>query len=218
MLTNSTCLNEPVQITIDVAIADERPDVAALYYGGQERSYRRHPGSLAAVMPGRVGADCFVLARGPDGDAHAGMRAHLRRPGEPLPVERALAPFCPIEQAIARAPDPLVELCGTWVGPGHRGTGLAAAVTAAALAAARALGARWIVGCSHQHALPLYRRFGAEVDPSLGVHPYPDERYQTCVFWADPHACGEEQATVDAVVARLARGEPLRYEPARTAA
>lgn len=218
MLTTTPCSNDHVSITIDIFLAAERPDLADLYFAGQERSYKRHPGSLAAVLPGRVGADCFVLARGPDGQAHAGMRAHMRRPGEPLPVERALGALCPIDAAIARAPDPLVELCGTWVGPAFRGAGLAAAVTAAALAAARALGARAIVGCSHQHVLPLYQRFGAVVDTSLGVHPYPDERYQTVVFWADPFACGDEQATVDAAVARLARGEPFHYEATRTAA
>jgi predicted GNAT family acetyltransferase len=218
MLSTTTCSNDPVTIALDIFLADERPDLADLYFAGQERSYKRHPGSLAAVLPGRTGADCFVLARGPDGQAHAGMRAHLRRPDEPLPVERALGALCPIGEAIARAPAPLVELCGTWVGPAFRGSGLAAAVTAAAIAAARALGARTIVGCCHQHVLPLYCRFGAEVDPALGVHPYPDERYQTCVFWADPNVCGEEQATVDAVVARFIRGEPLHYEPARTAA
>lgn len=218
MLTISPCSSEPVSLFIDVCLADLRPDLAAVYFAGQERSYRRHPGSLAAVLPGRTGADCFVLARTPDGQAHAGMRAHLRRPDEPLPIEHALGALCPIGQAIARAPDPLVELCGTWVAPAFRGTGLAAAVTAVAIAAARALGAERIVGCCHQHVLPLYCRFGARVDASLGVHPYPDERYQTCVFWADPYDCADEQATVDGVVARIARGEPLRYEPARTAA
>jgi hypothetical protein len=218
MLTTTTCSNDPVTITIDICLAGERPDLAELYFAGQERSYKRHPGSLAAVLPGRVGADCFVLARDDAGQAHAGMRVHLRRPGAPLPVERALGALCPVSEAIARTKGPLVELCGTWVGPAFRGAGLAAAVTAAAVAATRALGARRIVSCAHQHVIPLYCRFGAEVDHSLGTHPYPDERYQTSVLWADPLQCGEEQATVDAVVARFIAGEPVRYEPARTAA
>lgn len=218
MLTTTPCSNEPVTIVIDICLAGERPDLAELYFAGQERSYKRHPGSLAAVLPGRVGADCIILARDQSGQAHAGMRVHLRRPGEQLPVERALGALCPIADAVARVDAPLVELCGTWVGSAFRGYGLAAAVTAAAVAATRALGARRIVSCAHQHVIPLYCRFGAEIDHALGFHPYPDERYRTAVLWADPHKCGEEQATVEAVVARFARGEPVLYETTRTAA
>jgi GNAT superfamily N-acetyltransferase len=199
-------------LTLEPFCAAERPDLAALYCAGQLDSYRRHPGSAAALVPGAIAEAFGVLARARDGSPAGGMRVHLRRPGVPLPVERALGPFCPIGQAIDRAPAPLAELCGTWVGAEHRGTGLAAALTSAALAVARALGARRIVGCAHQHVLALYRRFGAVVDAGLGLFPYPDARYQTCVFWADPMTCPEEQA-VSRCAAAFRRGEPVTVSP-----
>lgn len=199
-------------LTLEPFCAAERPDLAGLYSTGQLDSYRRHPGSAAAILPGLV-ADAFgVLARAGDGSPAGGMRVHLRRPDVPLPVERALGALCPLGQAIARAPAPLVELCGTWVSAGYRGTGLAAALTSATLAVARALGARRIVGCAHQHVLDLYRRFGAVVDAGLGLFPYPDARYQTCVFWADPFTCPEEQA-VQRCAAAFRRGEVVTVDP-----
>lgn len=199
-------------LTIEPFCALDRPDLAELYCAGQLDSYRRHPGSLGAIVPGVVAEAFGVLARTGGGDPVGGMRVHLRRPDVPLPVERALGALCPIAQAIARAPAPLVELCGTWVASAHRGTGLAAALTAAALAVARALAARRIVACAHQHALALYRRFGAEVDDALGVFPYPDPRYRTCVIWADPSVCPEEQI-VDHCAAAFRRGQPVTFDP-----
>ncbi|MCU1499865.1 MAG: hypothetical protein JWM47_3818 [Acidimicrobiales bacterium] len=206
-------MRERHPVVVDVGLGDQIPGLEALYRSGQDRCYGRHPGSSAAVLPDGTAPDCIVLARTPDGQAHAGMRVHVRRAGEQLPVERALGGFCGIAEAVASAPGPLVELCGTWVGSAFRETDLAIAVVAGALAGARTLGARQVVGCSHQHSLPLYRRFGATVDASLGIHAYPDERYRTCVVWADPYACGQEQTTVDAAAAQLSRGVPLYFDP-----
>lgn len=198
---------------IDVFWADDRPALADLYCRGQADTYRRHPGSVAALRTVQIRESFVVLARTADGSAVGGMRIHLRCPGVPLPVERALGAVCPIGQAIAVAPAPLVELCGTWVDAHYRGTELAAALTSATLAVARALGARQIVGCAHHHIFKkLYGRFGAVIDPGLGTHPYPDPRYQTCVFWADPFTCPEEQA-VEACVQALRRGERLAFIP-----
>jgi GNAT superfamily N-acetyltransferase len=193
MPKTSPCSAHPPSLTLDAFLAAERPDLADLYRLGQADSYRRHPGSAAALRHARLDDAVVVLVRAGQRPV-GGMRAHLRCPGAPLPVEAALGHLCDISRAIARAPDPLVELCGTWVDVAYRGTDLAAALTGAALAVTRSLGAARIVGCAHQHVLGLYRRFGAVVDPTLGVHPYPDERYQTCVFWADPFTCPEEQA------------------------
>lgn len=207
MLATSTCPSDP--LALEVFVADARPDLSALYRAGQADSYRRYPGSLAALLPSGPAGAWIVLARAPTGDAHAGMRLHQRRPDQPLPVERALGDRCPLERALDAAPQPLVELCGTWVSGGRRGGELAALVTRAALALACHLGARRIVGCAHQHILDFYRRFGACVDEHLGVHPYPDLRYQTRIFWADPEADTPERPAILALAARLARGEPL---------
>lgn len=196
----STCPFAPDPITIDVFLADDRPDLAALYHAGRDESLRRHLGGLA---PARLAGACVVLARGPRGAALGGIRVHLRRPGAPLPVELALGDRCPIGAAVERAPAPLVEACGTWIVPDQRGGGLAATLALASVAVARALGARRIVGCAHQHALELYRRFGAVADPDLGVHPYPDARYATQVFWADPWTCPEGHAEIAALVDRM---------------
>lgn len=192
MLQTSPCSVHPPSLTLDAFLAAERPDLADLYCLGRADSYRRHLGTAAALPNVAVDDAVIVLIRAGQRPV-GGMRAHLRGPDAPLPVEQALGAMCPIGQAISRAPDPLVELCGTWVDAAYRGTDLAVALTGAALAVTRSLGAARIVGCAHQHVLGLYRRFGAVVDPSLGVHPYPDERYQTCVFWADPFICPEEQ-------------------------
>ena len=192
MTTTSTCPGQRDAISLDVFVAGQRPDLTALYCAGRAERLGRYVGGLGP-LEGPLGDIWVVLARGPDGRAHGGMRVHLRRPGEPLPVERALGERCPIGQAVARAPAPLVELCGTWVGPDYRGQALAAILTPAALAVARALGARCIVGCAHQHIFALYQRFGAVVDLELGVHPYPDARYETRVFWADPKHCADKE-------------------------
>lgn len=197
MPKSSICPSGLEEITVAVFVADERPDLTALYCVGQAESLRRHVGDVG-LRVGELGDARIVLARDREGRAHGGMRVHLRRPGVPLPVERALGDRCAIGEAVARAPAPLVELCGTWIGASYRGSPLVEVVTRAALGVARSLGARRIVGCAHQYVLEFYRRFGAEVDPELGVHPYPDARYETCIFWADPNFCADETA-VDAV-------------------
>jgi GNAT superfamily N-acetyltransferase len=217
MPTISPSSPHPSSLTLEAFCAAERPDLAELYCLGQADSYRRHPGCVAALWTVHIAEAFVVLARARDGAAAGGMRVHLRRSGSPLPIERALAAICPIEQAVARAPGPLVELCGTWVAPSYRRTDLAANLTAATLAVARALGAAQIVGCAHQHVLDLYRRFGAVVDDTLGVHPYPDPRYQTCVFWADPFACPEAQA-VEAWAEALRAGPSVEFAPLPAAA
>ncbi|WAS93391.1 hypothetical protein [Nannocystis punicea] len=207
----------PSSLTLEAFCAAERPDLAELYCLGQVDSYRRHPGCVAALWTVHIAEAFVVLARAHDGTAAGGMRVHLHRPGTPLPVERALGESCPIGQAVARARGPLVELCGTWVAAAWRRTDLAATLTAATLAVARALGAAQIVGCAHQHVLDLYRRFGAVVDHELGLHPYPDARYQTCVFWADPFACPEAQA-VDTWAEALRNGPCVEFAPLPLAA
>ena len=63
-----------------VAALEAEHTVEALYRSGQRRGYRRHAGSLAAVLPGRTGADCIVLARAPDGRAHGEFLATGIRP------------------------------------------------------------------------------------------------------------------------------------------
>lgn len=168
--------------------AADEPELVALYHGGQLASYGRH-GAAAAVERTR---DCdpesvhMVAAVGPGIEFLAGMRIHQRRRGQPLPVELALGDRCPISAAIeARRPAPVVEMSGLWVAEAHRQGPLAAAVTRTALAACRQLGARSVVGCVHQHILPFYQRYGAVVDESLGVHPYPSSRYATQVVFSD---------------------------------
>jgi hypothetical protein len=183
-----TRIPESDRLVVDVFFADEDPDRCALYCAGQVESLQRHFAGRQALTPGELGDACIVLARGAGGRALGGMRVHLHRPGVLLPIERALGDRCAISQAIARASAPLVELCGTWVGTAHRGSEVAGAVMRAALDVARAFGARTIVGHAHQHILDFYRRYGAVVDPTLGVHPYPDARYETSVVWAGPEA------------------------------
>ena len=156
----------------------------------------------------------MVAAVGPGIELLAGMRIHLRRPGQPLPVELALGDRCPVSAAIdARNPSPVVEMSGLWVAEAHRQSPLAAAVARTALAACRRLGARSVVGCVHQHVLPFYQRYGSVVDASLGVHPYPSPRYATQVVFSDlvtmEGLVSAEQAPFERVTRRLEHAQDL---------
>lgn len=180
--------SDPSDISLVLFHAAAEPELVALYNNGQFASYGRH-GATAAAERTR---DCdpegvhMVAAVGPGLEVLAGMRIHQRRPGQPLPVELALGDRCPVSAAIdARRPAPVVEMSGLWVAEAHRQGPLAAAVTRTALAACRHLGARSVVGCVHQHVLRFYQRYGAVVDASLGVHPYPSPRYATQIVFSD---------------------------------
>ena len=197
MPKNSKCFLEDEGLVLEVFAADERADLAALYLAGQAESLREHVGTGLRAVP--LGDAQVVLARDGEGRAHGGMRVHLRRPGVPLPVELALGERCAIAEAVARAPAPLVELCGTWIGERHRGTALALVIARAAIEVAQSLGSRRIVGCGHQYVMPFYCRFGAVVDAGLGVHAYPDARYETRVFWADPEFCAGKLSEVEGI-------------------
>lgn len=196
--------------------AGERPELAAGYQRGQHRCYARHGAAAAAQQP--LHADVHIVAAFADtGRIVAGMRVHERSADRPLPVELALADRCPISAALAaRQPAPVIEMCGLWVDDDAPLPGLAAAVTRAALAVCRILGARSVVGCAHQHVLPFYRRYGAVVDESLGAHPYPSPRYATRIVFADlvtlAGAAPDEQAAVVRVSERLRRAPTLDWE------
>lgn len=198
--------------------ADERPELAARYQRGQRACYARHGAAAAADQALHPGV--HMLAALDDSDSIlAGMRIHEPRPRHPLPVELALRARCPISAALAaRQPAPVVEMCGLWLADDPPLPGLAAAVTRAALAVCRILGARSVVGCAHQHILPFYRRYGAVVDESLGVHPYPGPRYATQVVFADldtlAGAVPDERAGVLRLTERLRRAPALRWDQA----
>jgi hypothetical protein len=210
--------HDPSEISLVLFHAAAEPELVALYHQGQLASYGRH-GATAAAERTR---DCdpevvhMVAAFGPGMEILAGMRIHQRRPDQPLPVELALGDRCPISAAIdARRPAPVVEMSGLWVAEAHRQGPLAGAVTRTALAACRHLGARSVVGCVHQHVLPFYQRYGAVVETSLGVHPYPSPRYATQVVFSDlmtrDGVVAAEQAPLERVTQNLehAHGMPL---------
>lgn len=198
--------------------ASERPELAARYQRGQLACYARHDAALAASQPLHAGVH-MIAALADDDTMLAGMRVHEPAPDHPLPVELALADRCPISAALAaRTPAPVVEMCGLWVADEPPLPGLAAAVTRAALAVCRLLGARSVVGCAHQHVLPFYRRYGAVVDEALGAHPYPSPRYATQVVFGDlvtlAGAVPDEQAGVVRLTERLRQAPALRWDQA----
>jgi hypothetical protein len=180
--------SDPSDISLVLFHAAAEPELVALYHSGQLASYGRHGATAAAERTRDIDPEGvhMVAAIGPGLEVLAGMRIHHRRPGQRLPVELALGDHCPISAAIdARRPAPVVEMSGLWVAEAHRQGPLAAAVTRTALAACRTLGARSVVGCVHQYILPFYQRYGAIVETSLGVHPYPSPRYATQVVFSD---------------------------------
>lgn len=199
--------------------ADERPELAARYHRGQRACYARHDAAAAAHDP-PLHRGVHMIAALDDADSPlAGMRVHESAPDHPLPVELALPGRCPISAALAaRQPAPVVEMSGLWVRDDPPLPGLAAAVTRAALAVCRILGARSVVGCAHQHVLPFYRRYGAVVDEALGAHPYPSPRYATRVVFADlvtlAGAAPDEHAGVVRLTERLRRAPALPWAEA----
>ncbi len=203
-----------IQLILFHAAAE--PELVALYQDGLLASYGRHGAAAAAERTRDFDPEGvhMVAAVGPGLELLAGMRIHLRRPGQPLPVELALGDRCPVSAAIdARNPSPVVEMSGLWVAEAHRQSPLAAAVTRTALAACRRLGARSVVGCVHQHVLPFYQRYGAVVDASLGVHPYPSPRYATQVVFSDlvtmAGLVSAEQAPFERATRRLEHAQEL---------
>ncbi len=203
--------SDPSDISLVLFHAAAEPELVALYHSGQLASYGRHGAAAAAERTRDIDPEGvhMVAAIGPGLEVLAGMRIHHRRPGQRLPVELALGDHCPISAAIdARRPAPVVEMSGLWVAEAHRQGPLAAAVTRTALAACRTLGARSVVGCVHQYILPFYQRYGAVVETSLGVHPYPSPRYATQVVFSDLMA-NESAMPAEQTPLRPAAGVPL---------
>lgn len=203
--------SDPSDISLVLFHAAAEPELVALYHSGQLASYGRHGAAAAAERTRDIDPEGvhMVAAVGPGLEVLAGMRIHHRRPGQRLPVELALGDHCPISAAIdARRPAPVVEMSGLWVAEAHRQGPLAAAVTRTALAACRTLGARSVVGCVHQYILPFYQRYGAVVETSLGVHPYPSPRYATQVVFSDLIA-NESAMPAEQTPLRPAAGVPL---------
>lgn len=113
-----------------------------------------------------------------------GIRVHLRRPR--LPIERYLGDPRMEARVERHAKESPAELCGLWALPSWRGTGLADFVFMGGLAVCRAIGADWVCGSSHLKMVPLFEKYGTRFDQSR-AYAYPDARYTTYVFYADPH-------------------------------
>ncbi|WP_133252084.1 hypothetical protein [Actinomycetospora cinnamomea] len=179
---------------IVVSTPRAEPDLWHEYLAGAARSYGAY-GVEGVLELGHIrdgsSTSLFFVAFSPDGEVVGGMRAqgpytsadqaHAlaewdRDPGRPR--VRAL-----IEQ---RLPDGVVESKSAWVARGFVGRReLVGCFSRGPLHASTILGARWALGTSAVHTLPMWTSTGAVVATGLDAVGYPDDRYRTHLLWWD---------------------------------
>lgn len=170
------------------------PELWEHYLAGAQRSYRAH-GADSVLDLDRIGdgrsTSLLFAAVAPDGRIVGGMRAqgpygdadeaHAlaewdRDPGQP--TVRAM-----IEERLSFG---VVESKGLWVPDDVRGRReLVGCLSRGPLHASMILGARFALGTSAGHTLPLWTATGAVVPSGLVPVGYPNERYRTSLMWWD---------------------------------
>lgn len=163
------------------------------YLGGAVRSYRRHGVSavldLDVVRDGRTTA-LFLTVHDDAGRVVAGMRtqgpyAHPDESHAVLEWEGDAGQDAVREEVAQRLAHGVVEGKTGWVGEDapHRAA-LVRCLSRGPVHTAALLGARWALGTTAEHSLPMWSATGAEVVTAVAPVAYPDERYRTrLVFW-----------------------------------
>jgi hypothetical protein len=176
------------------------PELWAAYLAEAERSYDAHGVAgvldLDRVRDGRS-TSLFFAAFAPDGRLVGGMRSQgpYTSPDEAHAVaEWDRDPAQPLVRAMVedRLPFGVVESKTAWVArelPGRRE--LVTCLARAPLHASMILGARFALGTSAVHTLPMWTATGAVAASGLSSVGYPDARYRTTVVWWDRWALPE---------------------------
>lgn len=165
-----------------------------------------------AILDGTVH---FVVAVASSGELVGGTRIHVRRPGNPLPMERALKDDERLRSALDRLqPHGVAEYAGLWALPSVRGVGLSGVLSCLAVALTPSLGVKHGCGFTHHHLL-FWTPLGFRLDEKLGFFAYPDERYQSYVLWVDPKDLRGADPAYERVVQEIrgAKGRRILWSP-----
>jgi len=151
----------------------------------RHREALRHHGveGVAPISPLRSrSATWLAVAEAPDAGCVGGVRVDLRGAAQPLPLEQVLMDFG--ADQVARLRDGFIgrvgELAGLWVREDFRGLGLAGALIAAGVVAARRAGLTRLFTLASRHMRATCDAQGFEVLRALGddgAFQYPDARY-----------------------------------------
>jgi hypothetical protein len=134
----------------------------------------------------------LVVARAHNGDPVAGGRVHVRTPQNRVASERLFAELDPAsaERIAARAElGRIAECSNLWARAGERSIrlGYSIVVNTVALCFRLQLTAAFVF--ASPHVARTMRGFGFGVDCRAGndgFFAYPDDRYRSCLMWADP--------------------------------
>jgi len=165
-----------------------------------------------AILDGTVH---FIVAVAPSGELVGGTRIHVRRPGNPLPMERALLHDAQLRAVLDRVqPQGVAEYAGLWALPSVRGVGLSGVLSCLAVAITPSLGVKHGCGFTHHHLL-FWTPLGFRLDEKLGFFAYPDERYQSYVLWVDPKDLRGADPAYSKVIhdMRTAQGRRILWSP-----
>jgi len=169
-----------------LARSDRHPKLLQAFHRGQAR------------MLGAIGALRVLTAPTPDADVYLVCALdERRRMRGAVRLHRCTAEAPPLAHALGHLPEicaaaddkggsNLAEVRGLWVDLKVQGVGLGSALLRAAIASATLINVSRLVAFSHQHQERSFADVGLLLDPSLGEHPYPDDRYRSKVFWCDP--------------------------------
>lgn len=147
----------------------------------------------------------FIVAVQPStGQLVGGLRIHVARPGQLLPVERALPTVGRLRVLLPLyRTRGLAEMSGLWVEPVLRGSGLSGALMRAGVAAMPLLQVRHVIAFTHHHVLRFWTPIGFAVDRRFGTHAYPDARYESSLIWIDPQALTQAMPTQRAMILKM---------------
>lgn len=161
----------------------------------------------------------FVVAvQESTGELVGGLRIHVARPGQLLPVERALPTVGRLRVLLPLyRTRGLAEMSGLWVEPVLRGSGLSGVLMRAGVAAMPLLQVRHVIAFTHHHVLRFWNPIGFAVDRRFGTHAYPDHRYESSLIWIDPlsltHAKPNQRALILAMREALRCGDTIQWSP-----
>jgi hypothetical protein len=184
-----------LQCTVLATTPTVSPGLWNEFLDGALRSYTRHGVQDALeydeIVDG-VSTSLFFVAIDSEGDLRGGLRVqgpYTRSDQTHADIEWSSdeAGRSALRAMVAdRIPDGVVEMKSVWSDPDAPRTGRPGYLGAvgASLAAA-ALGARFTLATSAEHAVGPYLDSGAVIAAHIDAVPYPDDRYRTRALWWD---------------------------------
>ena len=185
---------------IVVSTPTAEPELWREYLAGAQRRYAEY--DVAGVLDiDRVrdggSTSLFFAAFSLEGEVIGGMRSQGPYTSADQAHDLAVWDRDPARPRVHsmisdRLPDGVVESRSAWVARGFPGRReLVGCLSRGPLHASAILGARWALGTSAAHTLPMWTSTGAVVAGGLGAIGYPDDRYRTELLWWDRWALPE---------------------------